>query len=176
MISKWKVLSRKTYTHSPYRSIEDVEFELPTGERQIYSLKKEGSAVAVLAFDCNGEIILARQYRPGPDQILDEIPGGGIDGNESAPEAAKRELLEETGYFPGELIQLSNVLECAYSTIDRYAFIAKNCQKIGEPSPDEHEFIEVITKSKEEFIDQLVKGRISDPEVGWMGLYHLSLL
>ncbi|OUR93560.1 ADP-ribose pyrophosphatase [Halobacteriovorax marinus] len=176
MLDKWKVLKRETYRHSPFRAIEDVTYELPNGEHSIFSLKKEGAVVAVMAIDSNEQVILARQYRPGPSEILDELPGGGIDGNETPLDAAKRELLEETGFMSEDWTLLGTPLECAYSTITRYAYLAKSCRKVTELDLDETEYIEVVYKSIDDFFSQVRKGDCSDPEVGWMALYEYGYL
>ena len=175
-IKKWKIIDRKIYKHSPFRKIEDITFEMPSGEERVFSLKKEGRVVAVLAIDEEKNVILTKQYRPGPDKILDELPGGGVHENESPLAAMKRELLEETGYESEQWIELGKPLECAYSTIDRTAFLAINCKKTSELLLDETEYIEVVLKSLEEFLLQLKKGQCTDPEVGWMGLMELGLL
>lgn len=176
MIKEWKVKDRKIYKHSPYRSIEDVTFEMPSGEERVFSLKKEGSVVAVLAIDENNKVILAKQYRPGPDMILDELPGGGVHKDENPLDAMKRELKEETGYESDHWIELGSPLECAYSTIKRCAFLATSCKKTSDLQLDETEYIEVVLKSLDDFLVQLKQGQCTDPEVGWMGLLKLGFL
>jgi ADP-ribose pyrophosphatase len=115
----WKRIETRLYEHSPYRKIEDVLFELPDGRWEWYALKKEGTVVGVLALTTDQQVILARQFRPGPNQVVDELPGGGIVRNETALEAATRELREETGFIPKDIVSLGTILDCAYSTIVR---------------------------------------------------------
>ncbi|WP_437592492.1 NUDIX hydrolase [Sorangium sp. So ce1000] len=175
-VVRWKALERRVVQHSPWRRIEDVTFELPDGHVRTFSLKKEGRVVCVIAISREKKVILARQYRPGPDRILDELPGGGVEPGESPEEAAARELLEETGYVAGRLLPLGRPLECAYSTIERHAFLAVDCARNREQALDETEFIDVIEKPIEDFVEQLREGACTDPEVGWMGLYELGCL
>ncbi|MEI9966809.1 MAG: NUDIX hydrolase [Candidatus Moraniibacteriota bacterium] len=78
-----------------------MDFELPNGEVADFYVKKEKDNVCILALTRDKEVILARQFRPGPEEILFELPGGGIDAGRNARTAAIRELLEETG-IPGE--------------------------------------------------------------------------
>jgi len=175
-VTRWKALERKIHVHSAWRRIEDVTFELPDGRVQTFALKREGTVVSVLALSREGLVILARQYRPGPDAILDELPAGGIEPGETPEDAARRELREETGYVPGRLVSLGQPLECAYSTITRYAFLALDCVLAGPLRLDPSEFIEVVEKPLPDFVDQLRLGACTDPEVGWMGLLHMGYL
>ncbi len=175
-VAQWKVLEETIHTPRPYRRMKDVLFELPSGEAKMFSLKYEGKAAAVLALTADGGVILARQYRPGPNAVLDELPGGGPEPGETFEQAAARELLEETGYRAGRLVSLGRVYECAYSTVHREAFVAMDVVRVQEPSLDETEFVEVVIKPVHEFIGQLMRGECTDPEVGWMGLFHLGVL
>ena len=176
MIENWRPISKKSYTHSIWRKILDVEFEMPDGKRRTYSLKEEGEVVAVFAMDKNNQIILTRQFRPGPMEVIDEIPGGCVDEGEDPETAAARELLEETGYQAGRIKSLGTVHECAYSTIQRSVYIALECEKVSDQNLDDGEFIEVVKKSIPEFIQQLMSGDCTDPEVGWMALYDLGII
>ncbi len=175
-IQPWKRLKSSVYEHSPYRRIEDVLFELPDGRQAWYALKKEGTVVGVLALTTDQRVILARQYRPGPDRVVDELPGGGIGRGECAIDAATRELREETGYVPQEIVSLGTILDCAYSTIVREGFVATGCERLAKQELDANEYIDVVLKPIPEFIQQLMQGGCTDPEIGWMGLYHLGLL
>jgi len=175
-ISAWKVLERSVYTHSPWRRLVDVKFELPSGSVKTFSLKYEGRVVSILALSRDKMVILARQYRPGPDQVLDELPAGGVAQDETPLNAARRELLEETGYSASSITPLGRPLECAYSTVERHAFLALDCVRTGAQQLDDSEFIEVIEKPIADFVAQLQAGLCTDPEVGWMGLFHLGYL
>ena len=175
-IKKWEIMRKKIYQHSPYRIIEDIDYKLPDGRIQTYSLKKEGQTVSVFAVTKSNKIVLARQFRPGPDCVLDELPGGAIELNETPEQAAHRELREETGYACEKLTLLNQPYDCAYSTIKRYAFLAEGCMKVSDQALDENEFIEVVEKSINDFIQQLLVGDNTDLEIAWHGLYQLGVL
>ena len=63
-----------------------------------YTLRTYPAAVAILATTPSGEFVLTHEYRHPTGQVLLGCPGGYIDGDEHPTEAARRELLEETGY------------------------------------------------------------------------------
>lgn len=65
--------------------------------------------VAVVAMTAAGDVVLVRQHRPVVGRETIELPSGHVDPGESPEEAARRELLEETGMVAGD-IQLLGVL------------------------------------------------------------------
>jgi len=172
----WKALKRVVHAHSPYKKIEDVLFELPNGREATFSLSHIGKVVAVMALTRDNRVILARQYRPGPDRVLDELPGGSVDEGEDPETAAHRELLEETGYEAGKMIPLGRFLEGAYSTIDKHGFLAFDCEPRAKQQLDPNEFIEVILKPLPDFFTQLRAGDSTDGEIAWAALLELGIV
>ncbi|MDO8617477.1 MAG: NUDIX hydrolase [Candidatus Uhrbacteria bacterium] len=166
-------------TETPFRAgfrpMLTRHFQLPDGRVEEFTIKDERPVVCILPLTEDQRIILVKQYRPGPERMLLELPGGGIERDEAPEVAARRELLEETGY-DGEFIFVGITLDCAYSTMQRYNFVAKNCRKIQEPHPDANEFLEVMDLNLQEFRSHLRSGEMTDVEVGYLCLDVLNLL
>lgn len=100
------------------------------------------------------EIIIIEDEQPARDKIL-AFPGGRIDPDEEPLAAAKRELLEETGYASDDWelyleVQPTNKIDWTI-----YTFIARNCKKISEPKLDAGERISMGTVSFDECIEIL---------------------
>lgn len=174
-IQKWKELSREKVFEKYGRKINKVVFEMPDGKKADYYLKDEGNVAAVLAITKNGKIVLVQQYRPGPDKILLELPGGFLDPKESPKAGAARELLEETGYT-GDLKLAGQTFHCAYSNQKKYIFVAKNCVKQGNAKPDEGEVINVQLISMDQLRKLARKGQMADADLVYLGLDYLGLL
>lgn len=150
-------------------------FLLPDGQEAEYVVMDEPKVVTILALTEENKVVLARQYRPGPEQILLELPGGAVEAGEEPLAAAARELLEETGYV-GDLALAGESLHCAYSTRRRFAYAARNCRKIAEPSLDDTEFVEVVEMPLEAFRVHLFSGNLTDMAAGYQCLDFLRLL
>lgn len=174
MINWQKVNEENKY--DGYRKIVRRTFKLPDGRLDDYDIIKGENACCVLALTKDDQIIIAKQFRPGPEKVLRELPGGGSsDGDKSPEEAIKRELLEETGYT-GKLELIGSSWHCGYNTLYRYHFVATDCQKIAEPTNDENEFIEVELMSIKEFKELLKSGELTDSETAYRGLEYLKLI
>lgn len=174
-IKKWEELFRETVYEKYSQVIEKIDFRLPNGKVFDYYIRQSSHPVCVLALTKNNEVILAKQFRPGPNEVLLELPGGGRNSNENPEKSMARELLEETGY-KGKIKLVTRCIDCGYSTTDRYCFVATECEKISEPKLDENEFIETVLMPLKEFREHLRSGRLTDVEVGYLGLDYLKLL
>jgi ADP-ribose pyrophosphatase len=92
--------SREVYKGPAFRVTADEVLE-PSGVRTRRDIVRHSGSVVILAVDESGSeprILLERQYRHAARQLLWELPAGRIDEGENDLFAAKRELLEETGY------------------------------------------------------------------------------
>lgn len=171
---QWKKLKEEPYK-AGYRKMIKKFFELPHGKVIDFDVKDEGKPVSVFALTVDNEVVLAKQFRPGPERILIELPGGGREEGESLLEAAARELLEETGY-QGEIEHIGSNVECAYSTRECQIFLARNCKKVSEPQPDENEFTEVVLMNLPDFRKHLQTGELTDSVTAYRCLDHLGWL
>jgi ADP-ribose pyrophosphatase len=100
MTRTWpKIRSRQVTTVSPWMDIiaREVEFA-PDSEPQIYHAVGQMDYLAIVALTSDGRIPIVHQYRPAIEAFTWELPAGLIEPGEEPAEAAKRELLEETGY------------------------------------------------------------------------------
>lgn len=174
MIKKWKKIKEESIKIG-FRKVKKKTFQMPHGRMAEFDIKDEGPVVCILGLSKENKIILAQQFRPGPEEILLEMPGGGIDGEESPEDAAKREFLEETGYT-GNFSFAGTSLDCGYSTRVRYNFVAINCYKLKDQELDENEFAEVVEMSLNDFREHLRSGQLTDVDSGYLGLDFLNLL
>lgn len=82
--------------------------------------------VNIIAVTRDKKIILTHQTQPGVDPFVG-IVGGHIDDSESPLQAAKRELLEETGYKSDNWVEFFSRQPIPRMDFAIYNFIAKDC-------------------------------------------------
>lgn len=174
MAISWTKLSEGPL-RAGFRAVVRRAFRLPDGTAADFDIKQEGPVVCALALTARNTVILARQFRPGPEMILAELPGGAVDAGETPEDAVRRELIEETGYT-GDIQYVGSAFDCAYSTRVKHSFVATSCYKVSEPQHSEHEFVEVVEIGLDKFRAHLRSGRLTDVEAGYLGLDFLKLL
>jgi ADP-ribose pyrophosphatase len=173
-MADWTKLSERPM-HSGWRTIVGRRYLTPDGQEREFEIKVEDDTAAVLALTSDGHVVLVREFRPGPEESLLELPGGAVSPGEAPFEAARRELLEETGY-EGDLRPAGSIVDCAYSTRRRHSFVATAAKQVQEPSPHEGEFPEVVLMPLAAFRDHLRSGQLTDVPGGYMALDALRLL
>ncbi len=131
--------------------------------------------VNVIALTTEKNIVLIEQYRQGTEEITLEIPGGMIDAGEEPAAAARRELLEETGYEAGEFVLLGKSRpNPAIQTNWMYHYLALDCAKTGETAFDEHESLTTKIASRVE-VENLIKSGELSHSLAVAGFYYLHL-
>ncbi len=164
---KAKVLSSKTAFQGRVFSVTTDKVTEPGGITSTRDVIRHNGSVVILAVDSSTDagdptILIERQYRHAAGQFLLELPAGRIEPGEAPLAAAKRELIEETGYRARR-----------WSRFIRYfaspGFLAETMQVFlaegisagkAQPEPDEQIVLKLMRLS--ELVDQIHKGKILD--------------
>ncbi len=118
-----------------------------------------GDWVNVVALTVDNELLVVRQYRSGIDFVTSETPGGIIDPGEDSLDAAKRELLEETGYASNDWIYLGDVkVNPAIMNNACHHWLARNVYKYSAPELDDGEDIVVEFFSVDRLQEEIESG------------------
>jgi ADP-ribose pyrophosphatase len=173
-VEPWRKLGEDV-VFDGHRTILRRRFALPDGDEVDYDVKVEPDVVAVVAVTPDQRVVLVREYRAGPEELLLELPGGALDPNEHPLDGGRRELLEETGYS-GEIQYLGGLLDCAYSTRTRHACLARDCRRLSDPTPHAGEHLEVVLAPLEAFVDHVRTGRLTDAAAAYRALDELGVL
>ena len=165
----WEEIKTEHLIQNEWIDFRQSAYRFPDGSvfEPYYSYSRR-DYVVVVASDTEGRYILVRQFRQGIKEVTNEFPAGGIertDGKEygkveaaeDALEAAKRELLEETGYESTEWKHLITVPSNA-TIADNYAHIYRACNsvKVSGQDLDTTEFLNVGLYSADE-IEKMIK-------------------
>jgi hypothetical protein len=128
--SAWELIGTERQGQAGRRAIVAKTFRMPDGSETVFTVMGDASSrsVACVALTPRQTAVLAEQYRPGPERVMTELPGGGVEPGESLAGGAARELTEETGYVPEELIYLGGMCYDGYFGGSRHYFLATGTQ------------------------------------------------
>ena len=155
---KWKVLSTEYLVRRPWLTARRDVAELPDGRvNHEYYVLEYPDWVNVIAITKDGQMILERQYRHALGKTCYEIPCGVIEAGETPLEAARRELLEETGYAGGEWQEWMTLSpNPATSTNLAHSFLAVGVEKVSGQHLDETEDI-LVSLHSPDYVRELLE-------------------
>ena len=158
----WEVLESEYLFRRPWLTARRDKLRLPNGKvHPEYYVLEYPDWINVVAITKDGEFVMVRQYRHGIRQTCFELVAGVVEKDEAPLNAAKRELLEETGFGGGEWVELMNICpNPGAMTNTSYSFLATGVEKIDTQHLDETEDVDVFLFSKDKVFDMLTKGEL----------------
>jgi ADP-ribose pyrophosphatase len=159
-VKSWKMLASKYLFKRSGVALRIDRVETKNGgEYEPYVLEC-GTWVNVIALTKEWEVLLIKQYRHGVQQVLLEFPAGLMDEEDASPQAAaRRELLEETGYAGEQFIEIGWVYpNPATHTNVTWSFLALDVEKVSGQNLEETEDIEVLLLPWDQFVTLAKEG------------------
>lgn len=140
---------------------------MPSGvEMEDYYVLEYPDWINVIAITEDGKFVVERQYRHGTQSVDYELCAGTIEKGEAPIDAAKRELLEETGYEGGEwLLYCESTPNPAAMTTTNYSFLAKGVKFSGGRHLEKTEDISVYLLTYNEIKELVMNGSIKQGQM-----------
>jgi ADP-ribose pyrophosphatase len=162
MIKPWRrVQSQPGQSYRIFSVRTDRAVSPRTATEHDFYIIETRNWVNVIPITADHQVVMVRQYRHGSREVTLEIPGGLVDDDDTPQKAAMRELQEETGYRAEEMLQIGNLNPNPAIFANRvYTYVAQNLRKVGDPSPDQTEDIEVVLIPLSEIKELIRKGTI----------------
>lgn len=165
-----RVLSSRVSYRGPVFSVTTDEVDEPGGVRARRDVVRHSGSVVVLAVDDfakasrKGEprILLERQYRHAAQSMMWELPAGRIDDGETPLTAAKRELLEETGYRARQWKRILHFYVSPGFLDETMTIYLASGLKAGKAQPEADESIAIRFFALSEAKAMALQGRIRD--------------
>ncbi len=154
------------------------EVRYASGHEGTMEVVRHPGASAVLPIAETGSsadphILLLRQYRYVPDDVLIEIPAGRLEPGEDPAECAARELREETGYRATTLTRLgpTAILTAPGFTDERIHLFMATGLRAGAAAREPDESITLVVYPLSEALDLVLRGAIHDAKTALALLY-----
>jgi ADP-ribose pyrophosphatase len=166
--------TKEVYKCDLFRVTED-EAEDRTGWKMKRSVVRHRGSAVMMAVDPKNRVMLVRQYRLPAGQYLWELPAGKTDEGESPLQAAKRELIEETGLRATTWKKLATFFPSPGYVEEKMTIYLATDLTQGESKPMDDERIETRWFAKKELRDLIASNKILDAKTMIGFLYWAKL-
>lgn len=159
---KWKTLSQRYLIEKPWLTARVDKVELPTGAViDEYYVLEYPDWVNTIAITKEGKFVFVRQYRYALGKTVNELCAGVIEKGEEPMAAARRELMEETGFGGGNWQEWMTIsANPSTHTNLTHCFLATDVELKGEQHLDAAEDVQVCIFTREEVEEMLQKGEV----------------
>ena len=161
MILPWKILDTRYLIRDRWMTLRTDRCQLPNGTViDGYYVREAADFVHIVPVHADGRILIVRQYRHGAGIISTEIPGGVMDAEDASPgDAARRELLEETGCMADAFEPLPPMYANPARQTNRvHTFLARNARIVQAPVLDDTEEIACAFATRAEILHLIQTG------------------
>lgn len=141
---------------------EQAQFD---GSNATFECVTRPDSVTLLAFLDADTVLLTDQEQPHRPQAFLDIPGGRVDPGEEQSAAAKRELLEETGYSADTVVEWSRRTHIGLVRFEEVLFVGTRLTLNGQPHLDKGERIKPRTVSWQELVQLCLEGKLRQPTI-----------
>jgi ADP-ribose pyrophosphatase len=167
LTGRGRTISSKTVYQGNVFWITRDEVSEPGGVKITRDVIRHNGSVVILAVDAESNpkdpgILLIRQYRHAAGKLLLELPAGRIEVGEKLLPAAKRELIEETGYRAKRWSKHATYYASPGFLTETMTILLAEGLTLGEAAPEEDEKIEVHMTPLSEVLRLIHAGRIED--------------
>lgn len=159
------VLSSKVVYRGPAFWVTTDQVEEPSGVRARRDIVRHSGSVVVLAIEEGGkepQVLLEHQYRHAAERYLWELPAGRIDEGENELAAAKRELLEETGYYAARWKRVLRFWASPGFVAESMSIYLARQLSPGMAQPEADEVIKIRFVPLSKAIDMVLGGTVRD--------------
>ena len=163
--SKARLVSSRTVYRGPVFWVTTDHVLEPGGVKVRRDLIHHSGSVVVLAVDDSGRVprvLLERQYRHAAKDFLWELPAGRIDPGEQDLRAAKRELIEETGFRAKRWRRILKFYASPGFVAETMAVYLATGLRAGEAEPEEDEIIHTRMVPLPDVLKMVMNGTIRD--------------
>jgi ADP-ribose pyrophosphatase len=167
-----RVLSSKTVFKGRVITVKVDQVIEPGRIKAVRELVCHSGSVVVLPNLADGRLLLVRQYRHAAGQALWELVAGGIEEGETPKGAARRELLEETGYRALRLTPLFDFFPSPGVLTERMYMVEARGLTLSKAQPESDERIRVGRFTRRQWKKMLEARKIKDGKT-LAGLYWL---